>query len=290
MSRWSESARQAGRIGFVPTMGCLHAGHLALVRAARRRCDKVVVSVFVNPMQFGPSEDFRRYPRTPARDRRLLQAEGVDVLFAPRPGGMYPEGFSTFVEVTGLTDGLCSRWRPGHFRGVTTIVAKLFAVVRPHVAVFGQKDAQQAQAIRRMARDLDLGVRVVVIPTVRESDGLALSSRNRYLSSSERLQAPVLFEALTLCRRQVADGERSVARLRRKMLALIGRAKLARVQYLEFVDADRLEPVRRVDGRVLVALAVHFGGTRLIDNVLLNAGADGRPMHRLTSRAGRLEV
>ncbi|MFO7675061.1 MAG: pantoate--beta-alanine ligase [bacterium] len=270
MRRWSERARVSGRVGLVPTMGCLHEGHLALVRAARRRCDRLVVSVFVNPLQFGPAEDFHRYPRTPASDLRLLRGEGVDVVFAPAVGEIYPEGHSTFVEVAGLADGLCGRHRPGHFRGVTTVVATLFNVVRPHLAVFGQKDAQQAAIIRRMARDLGFGVRILVVPTVRERDGLAMSSRNRYLTPAERRAAPALFAALELCRQEVAAGERSVVRLRRRMLAALSRECRVRVQYLEFVDPERLAPVRRVEGRVLVALAAFLGKTRLIDNALIS--------------------
>ena len=273
MSRWSERERAADRgrrIGFVPTMGCLHEGHLALVRAARRRCDRLVVSIFVNPTQFGPGEDYRTYPRSLARDRRLLRAEGVDVLFAPARAAMYRPGHSTFVDVTGLTGTLCGRHRPGHFRGVATVVAKLFAIVRPHVAVFGRKDAQQALVIERMTRDLDLDVRVVVVPTVREPDGLAMSSRNRRLTAAQRREAPVLYAALEHCRRRVRAGERSVARLRREMIDMIGCVRRARLQYLEFVDAATLRPVRRIEGRVLVAVAAHFGRVRLIDNVLVS--------------------
>lgn len=269
MRRWSEQAQAAGRVGFVPTMGCLHEGHLALVRAARRRCEQVVASVFVNPTQFGPGEDYRRYPREPERDRRLLRAEGVDLLFAPAPEEMYPPGFSSFVEVAGLSERLCGRYRPGHFRGVTTVVARLFALVRPGVAFFGQKDAQQAVIIRRMVRDLEFGVRVAVVPTVREPDGLAMSSRNRYLSPAERAEAPVLYRALRLGRARAAAGERSVERLRRELRAFIRRHSRARVQYLEFVDIERLQPVSTVRGRVLVAVAAFFGKTRLIDNVLI---------------------
>lgn len=271
MRRWSEAARRTGRVGLVPTMGSLHEGHLALVRATRRYCDRVVVSIFVNPLQFGPAEDYRRYPRDSARDRKLLSAEGVDVVFMPSPAEMYPEGYVTFVEVAGLGDVLCARHRPGHFRGVTTVVAKLLAIVQPQVAAFGQKDAQQAFAIRRMVRDLGFGIRILVVPTVREPDGLAMSSRNRYLSPAERDEASALFRALDLCRRQAEAGERSVARLRRLMLEHLSRQSRARVQYLEFVDPERLRPVRQVRGTVLVAVAAFLGRTRLIDNVLIRS-------------------
>ena len=270
MRRWSDATRPGERVGFVPTMGSLHEGHLALVRAARRQCDRVVVSIFVNPTQFGPTEDFAGYPREPADDRRLLRQEGVDVVFMPGETVMYPPDFATSVEVTGLTGVMCGRYRPEHFSGVTTVVAKLFAIVRPDRAYFGSKDAQQLIVIRRMARDLDFGVRIVAVPTVREPDGLAMSSRNRYLTPEERAEAPVLYQALRFCRQQVMDGEQSVVRLRRRMLDFIRRNSRARVQYLEFVDAERLEPVRQVQGRVLVAIAAWFGNARLIDNTLIS--------------------
>ena len=271
MQRLAGRLRSRGRLGFVPTMGCLHEGHLALVRAARRRCASVVVSVFVNPTQFGPGEDLARYPRDFARDRRLLRAEGVDVVFGPDAGEMYRPGHATRVDVERLTRGLCGRYRPGHFRGVATVVAKLLNIVRPDVAVFGQKDAQQAAVIRQMVRDLDFDVRIVVTPTVREPDGLAMSSRNGYLTPEERRQAPVLYRSLLLARGLVRQGERDAGRLRRAVRAAIRRGSDARVQYVELVDTAGLQPVRRVAGDVLLAVAVRFGRTRLIDNIILRA-------------------
>ncbi len=269
MRRTAERLRSEGRVGFVPTMGCLHEGHLSLVRVARRRCDRVVVSVFVNPTQFGPGEDFARYPRDFARDRRLLGAEGVDAVYYPRAEEMYPPDFASHVAVERLTRGLCGRFRPGHFRGVTTVVAKLLNVVNPHVAVFGQKDAQQAFVIRRMVRDLDFGVRVVVAPTVREPDGLAMSSRNAYLTPARRREAPVLYRALRLARRLVREGTRETAPVRRRIRRLIERESSARIQYVETVETAGLRPVRRFEGEVLIALAACFGRTRLIDNTIV---------------------
>ncbi len=269
MQRLAGQLRREGTLGFVPTMGCLHEGHLSLVRAARKRSARVVVSVFVNPAQFGPKEDLARYPRDFRRDCRLLRAEGVDVVFHPGREEMYPAGHATSVEVEQLTGRLCGAFRPGHFRGVTTVVAKLFNAVRPHLAVFGQKDAQQAFVIRRMAKDLNSGVRILIAPTVRESDGLAMSSRNRYLNAAQRSQAPVLYRSLRLARRTVRDGERDPGRVKRRVRSLIRSESSARIEYVEIVDTGDLLPVGRIDGRVLVAVAVRFGRTRLIDNVIL---------------------
>ncbi len=271
MRRLADRLRVSGRVGFVPTMGCLHEGHLSLVRIARRNADHVVVSLFVNPMQFGAGEDLARYPRDIARDRRLLRREGVDVLFHPAGSGMYPEGYCTGVEVERLSTGLCGESRPGHFRGVTTVVAKLFNIVRPRVAVFGQKDAQQAFIIRRMVRDLDFDVEIVVGPTVREADGLAMSSRNAFLTPKQREQAPVLYQSLQLARQLVRSGETSAARVRSRMRRLLRTRPGVRVQYVALVDTGELKPVKVVLGEVLIAVAAFLGRTRLIDNVIVRA-------------------
>jgi pantoate--beta-alanine ligase len=269
MQRLARGLRGKARIGFVPTMGFLHAGHLELVRVARKQSDFVVVSVFVNPIQFGPKEDFGKYPRDFARDRRLLAGAGVDAVFYPRVEEMYPAGFATFVEVERLTGHLCGEARPGHFRGVTTVVAKLFNVVMPDIAVFGQKDAQQAFVIRRMVRDLAFDTRIVVVPTVREKDGLAMSSRNAYLTPEQRTQAPVLRRALLLAAKMVKRGERSPTRVKAAMWRLIDAESDGLVDYIEVTDTDELKPVSGITGEVLIALAVFFGRTRLIDNILV---------------------
>jgi pantoate--beta-alanine ligase len=250
-------------------MGFLHGGHLELVRRAKRLSDTVVVSIFVNPTQFGPGEDFGRYPRDFRRDKTLLARAGADIIFYPRVRDMYPPGHATFVEVERLTNGLCGASRPGHFRGVVTVVAKLFNIVMPHVAVFGAKDAQQAFIIRRMVRDLAFDVRVVVAPTVREKDGLAMSSRNTYLTPKQRAEAPVLHRALLLARRMVKAGERSAARVKAAARRLIERESHGRIDYVEITDTEELKPVRTIKAEVLVALAVFFGRTRLIDNILV---------------------
>jgi pantoate--beta-alanine ligase len=254
----------------VPTMGALHEGHLSLIRRARRRAGRggtVVVSIFVNPSQFGPREDLSRYPRPLRRDLALCRAEGVDAVFLPPASAMYPPDYSTWVEETALAGTLCGRARPGHFRGVCTVVAKLFHVIAPDEAVFGEKDWQQLAVIRRMVRDLDWPVRVVSAPTVRERDGLALSSRNRYLTPEERRQAPVLRAALLAARRRGRAA--GPAALRRLVLARLRGASLARPDYVEVVDADTLEPARSSTRRLLAAVAVFFGRTRLIDNILV---------------------
>lgn len=256
----------------VPTMGALHAGHAALIDRARQlagRRGTVVVSIFVNPTQFGPREDLARYPRPFAADRDLCEQHGADAIFHPTPAAMYPAGYSTFVEESAVSAPLCGVSRPGHFRGVCTVVLKLFQIVQPAMAVFGLKDYQQCAVIRRMVRDLNLPVRIVPVATVREADGLALSSRNRYLSAEERAQAPVLRRALLAARAQVRAGERSAARLRRTLVATIGTAPLARLDYAEIVDADSLAAVKTIERPTVAALAVFFGRTRLIDNLAL---------------------
>lgn len=256
-------------IGFVPTMGYLHAGHLSLVERAKAENDYVVVSIFVNPTQFGPNEDFAVYPRDLDRDSELLQAAGVDLLFVPEADAIYPEGYSTYVETHGITETLCGATRPGHFRGVTTVVSKLFNLVQPDRAYFGQKDAQQYAVIRRMTLDLNIPVEVISCPIIRESDGLALSSRNTYLNVEERKQALGLYEALELAEGLYAAGERNSAVIRQQLYDTIAKRELAQIDYIELVDAVTLEPVAEIQGEVLVALAVNFGKTRLIDNTVL---------------------
>jgi len=263
-------ARRAGkRLGFVPTMGALHAGHLSLVRAARAACDVVAASIFVNPTQFGPTEDLANYPRTFDRDRELLAKEGVELLFVPSVEEMYPAGAVTWVTVDGLSDKLDGRSRPGHFRGVTTVVAKLFHVVEPDAAFFGEKDAAQVAIIRRMVRDLNFPVEIVACPIVRENDGLAMSSRNAYLDPQQRKQALVLHRSLMRVKEMWEGGERSAE----KLLA-VGREEFAaeksvRLDYFEIVDPDSLDPVGTAGTGTLIAVAAFVGTTRLIDNIRL---------------------
>jgi pantoate--beta-alanine ligase len=257
------------RVGLVPTMGALHEGHLSLVRAARAQCDVVAVSIFVNPTQFGPAEDLSKYPRQFERDCRLLEQEGVDILFAPSIEEMYPQGAISWVVVEGLSEKLDGRSRPGHFRGVTTVVAKLFHVIEPDAVYFGQKDAAQLAVIRRMVRDLDFPVEIVACPIVREADGLAMSSRNAYLNREERQRALVLQRSLQEARRQFDAGERLAARLIAAAKEVFVREPQVRLDYFEVVDPETLDPVERISGRTLVAVAAFVGTTRLIDNVVL---------------------
>ena len=259
----------AGAVYLVPTMGDFHEGHLSLMRRARQDGGLVVVSLFVNPMQFGAGEDLASYPRNLARDRRLAEAEAVDVLFAPEAEEVYPPGFATRVEVEGLTAGLCGRSRPGHFRGVTTVVAKLFNMVRPQRAYFGKKDYQQLQVIRRLTRDLDFDIEIIGCPIVREPDGLALSSRNAYLSPAERAAAPVIHRALRAAAERFAAGERDLATLVGEARLEIEANPLAQIDYVEGVDAETLQAVERVERPAVIAAAVRFGAARLIDNVEL---------------------
>ena len=260
------------RIGFVPTMGALHEGHLSLMGRAREMCDTVVASIFVNPAQFGPNEDFEQYPRDLARDAELAFTRGVDFIFAPAPDDMYPKRFATYVTVERLSERLEGASRPGHFRGVTTVVNKLFNILHPHFAFFGRKDAQQVIIIKRMVRELAMDVEIVVGPTVREEDGLALSSRNAYLSTEERKAATVLRRALERCRTLYNGGERDSARLIASMRSTIEAEPLALIDYLALTDTERLEPVETVpiDSPTLVSMAVLIGATRLIDNIVLN--------------------
>ncbi len=258
------------RLGVVPTMGALHEGHLSLVRAARAQCDVVAVSIFVNPTQFGPAEDLSKYPRQFERDCRLLEKEGVEILFAPAVEEMYPQGQVTWVVVDGLSEKLDGRTRPGHFRGVTTVVAKLFNIVTPDAAYFGQKDAAQLAVIRRMVHELNFGVEIVACPIVREADGLAMSSRNAYLNPDERNRALVLHNSLRRVEQEFGEGERDAKVLISSAKEILAREPQVRVDYYEIVDQDTLDPVERISQRGLVAVAAYVGTTRLIDNVLLN--------------------
>ena len=265
-----DAARAAGkRVGFVPTMGYFHEGHRSLMRAAAADNELVVVSLFVNPTQFAPTEDLSTYPRDPDGDAAVAAAEGVDVLFVPSVDEMYPAGARTTVHVDGLTTGLCAASRPGHFDGVTTVVAKLFAMVGPCRAYFGRKDAQQLAVVTRMTTDLDLPVDVVGCPLVREPDGLAMSSRNSYLDATHRTAATVLSRALFAASELAVGGERDAATLRRTLVEVIGSEPQLRLDYAEVVDAGTLEPVDRVTGDTLLAVAAFAGSTRLIDNVTL---------------------
>ncbi len=264
-----EARRQGKTFGFVPTMGALHGGHLSLVRAAQAKSDVVAVSIFVNPLQFGPTEDLAKYPRTFDRDRELLEKEAVGILFAPTAEEMYPAGAITYVTVEGLSERLCGKSRPGHFRGVATVVAKLFHIVEPDLAFFGQKDAAQATIIRRMVRDLNLPIEIVVCPIVREPDGLAMSSRNAYLSPQERNSALVLNRSLTEVKNRFDQGERNAAKLIAAGKQILTQEPRVRLDYLEIVDPDTLDPMRSVTGSALVAVAAVVGNTRLIDNILL---------------------
>ena len=258
-----------GTVGFVPTMGYLHEGHVSLARRAREECQHVVVSIFVNPTQFGANEDLSKYPRNLERDLHLLEAAGVELVWTPTPEVMYPPGFGTWVEVEGLTEPLEGAARPGHFRGVTTVVAKLFNAVQPQKAYFGQKDAQQAAVIRRMTRDLDFPIEIVVCPIVREADGLAMSSRNSYLNPQERQSATVLFRALSAARSAYERGERNAETLRKIMAETIASEPLAKMQYVSVADYDTLEELQTITGKTLLSMAVYMGKTRLIDNFVL---------------------
>ncbi len=273
MRRRAEEARLRGRLlAVVPTMGALHEGHCSLIRLARARGDVVITSIFVNPTQFGEGEDYDRYPRDLERDRVLAEQAGTDIIFAPSPGAMYPEGFRTAVTVEKIAEVLEGAIRPGHFRGVATVVAKLLNITQPHIAVFGQKDAQQVGVLRRMVRDLDFAVEIVVGPTVRETDGLALSSRNVYLTKAERLEAPVLYRSLQAAAGLVTSGERDPDALRSSVMQMISAASSGNVQYVSIAHEETLEECRvLVPGdRILILLAVKFGSTRLIDNCALD--------------------
>lgn len=270
--QWVQEKKKQGlRVGLVPTMGYLHEGHLSLVRAARQENDLVVMSIFVNPLQFGPREDFATYPRDLARDADLAERAGVDMIFAPEGEEMYPYyPQDTTVQVARLAEGLCGVSRPGHFTGVATVVTKLFMIVLPERAYFGQKDYQQFLVIKRMATDLNMPIEVRMVPIKREADGLAMSSRNTYLSAKERRQAVCLVAALRLCKERFEQGENNSERLIKAMAARINREPAAQIDYIKICDADTLEEMSRIDRPVVVALAVYIGKTRLIDNMLLN--------------------
>lgn len=275
MKQVARQARAEGCVvGLVPTMGALHEGHLSLVQAAQQRCGLVVVSLFVNPKQFGPGEDFEKYPRAMEADRAVLEALGIPFLFSPIATEMYPDGFRTYVTVEGLSERLEGRSRPGHFRGVTTVVLKLFEIVQPHFAYFGRKDAQQARVIGQMVRDLSLDTEIIVCPIVRGSDGLALSSRNAYLKGDERRAATVLYRALNAARQEIAAGERDAVRLLAAIRKVIEAEPLASADYAEIVDAETFEPVSRLHRACLALLAVFVGSTRLIDNMLIEEQED----------------
>lgn len=258
-----------GTVGFVPTMGYLHEGHLSLARRARQECQSVIASIFVNPTQFGPGEDLSKYPRDLKQDLALLESAGVDLVWTPDEETMYPPGYATWVEVEGLTRPLEGAARPGHFRGVTTVVAKLFNAVQPQKAYFGQKDAQQAAVIRKMTRDLDFPIEIVVCPTVREPDGLAMSSRNSYLGAEERQSATILFRALTAAKSAWERGERDAEALRKIMADTLTSEPRAQMQYVSCADYDTLEELETVTGKTLLSMAVFLGKTRLIDNFVL---------------------
>jgi len=256
-------------VGFVPTMGYLHKGHLALVKRAKAEDSSVVVSIFVNPTQFGPHEDFDKYPRNPQRDLALLEKEGVDLVFMPSVAEMYPPEFSSWVDVGKIAERLEGASRPGHFRGVTTVVAKLFNLVQPDKAYFGQKDAQQLAVIKKMVADLNMNLEVVIVPTVREADGLAMSSRNTYLNPKERKAATVLYQALGLAQKLWSQGEKDAQTIRQRMTALIQKQPLAHIDYISIADAETLDELDAVRPPALVSLAVKIGKTRLIDNVVV---------------------
>ena len=277
MQAWTDAERRAGRrVALVPTMGALHDGHLTLVREARRHAERVVVSIFVNPMQFNRRDDFDRYPRPIDEDVARCTEAGVDAVYAPSPAAMYPEGFQSHVEVAKLTEPLCGAARPGHFRGVTTVVTKLFHAVRPDVAVFGKKDFQQLAVIRRMAADLDFGIAIVGVPTVREADGLAMSSRNRLLSPSDREAARCVPRALEAAAQVVGQGETRASAVVAAATSTIAGEPAARVEYAEARDPETLEVVEGVTGPTLLALAVWVGSVRLIDNRVLVPGGPNR--------------
>ena len=259
-----------GTLGFVPTMGYLHEGHLALVRRAKAENDVVVASIFVNPTQFGPREDFQEYPRDMNRDLDLLRREGVSLVFTPSPQDIYPEGYDTYIEVGSVTQKLEGVYRPGHFKGVATVVAKLFNIVKPSRTYFGQKDAQQVVVIKKMAKDLDIDTEIIVVPTVREADGLAMSSRNSYLDPQERIAALVLWKAIYLAREMFGSGEKDAGKIKQSITSMINQEPLAKIDYISLAHPETLQELTSVDKGSLFSLAVLIGKTRLIDNILLD--------------------
>lgn len=260
------------KIGFVPTMGALHIGHISLIETARKACDFVVVSIFVNPTQFGPGEDFEKYPRPIDADLEICQKAEVDVVFAPTPKEMYGNGNFTWVIVEKLTERLCGKSRPGHFRGVTTICAKLFNIVEPDIAFFGQKDAQQSVVIKRMVADLNMPLEIRVCPTVRQPDGLAISSRNQYLSLQQKQDATSIYKSLQKCREMVEAGERETELILVQMRKILSKTPAIEVEYIDMVDAETLEDVKRIENKVIAAIAAKIGSTRLIDNIVVDVG------------------
>lgn len=269
MKKISESVRKEKRVGFVPTMGFLHDGHLSLVRKSKEMTDFTVVSIFVNPTQFGPNEDYERYPRDIARDKALLEKEGIDVLFFPKVEEMYPKGYKTFVRVFQMEDYLCGRVRKGHFQGVATVVTKLFNIVKPHLAFFGMKDYQQLKIIETMVRDLNMDVEIVPCPTVREEDGLAMSSRNSYLKPEERKKATNIYKALMRGREVFLNGERDSAKILEEVKGSLSKVEGLEIEYVNVVHPETLEDVERITDSAVLATAVRIGSTRLIDNVIL---------------------
>jgi pantoate--beta-alanine ligase len=272
MKEFSSQARRAGKtIAFVPTMGFFHDGHLSLMREGRRRCDLLIISLFVNPTQFGPNEDFKNYPRDFERDRKMAEEVGADVLFAPEASDMYPSNHQTIVRVEKVTQNLCGRSRPAHFQGVATVVLMLFEIVMPHAAIFGEKDYQQLVTIQQMVRDLHMRVEVVGMPTVREEDGLAMSSRNRYLLLEERKAALSLYRSLQKAKELLQKGERKAERILHEMKEIFQSEPLVKIDYVQICDAYSLQDVNQIEGDVVVALAAYLGKTRLIDNLIFHA-------------------
>lgn len=266
-----DKARAKGqKIGFVPTMGYFHEGHLNLMRQAKKECDLCVVSIYINPKQFGPKEDLKKYPRDLQRDTSIIDKENVDILFIPSDNVVYPKSYLTYIDVEKITTTLCGKFRPGHFKGVATVVAKLLNMVKPDIMYLGQKDAQQVAVLKQMVADLNFSVTVRVVPTAREKDGLAMSSRNVYLTPQERLEAPVLYQVLQMAAKRIKAGERSSLKIVKGITELINKQSQGKIQYVACVDANNLEPLITIKGTVLIALAVFFGKTRLIDNVIVS--------------------
>jgi len=272
MKSYRKRIKNKGKsIGFVPTLGYLHEGHISLIKRARENCDEVVVSIFVNPLQFGPKEDYQRYPRNLSRDAGICQKEGVDVIFAPSPKEMYPKGYSTFIDMQGnLTQVLEGKFRPGHFKGVTTVLIKLFNIVSPDLSFFGEKDYQQALIVKKMVKDLNLDTKIVLSPTVREKDGLALSSRNSYFTPKEREAALVLYRSLVKAKQVIEKGEKNPERVISLMRDLISKEPLAKIDYIDLVDPLTFERVSQIKGDILAVLAVKIGKVRLIDNMSIS--------------------
>ncbi len=271
--RLVKAARIAGKkIGFVPTMGALHRGHISLIEAAKKDCDFVAVSIFVNPTQFGPGEDFKKYPRPIEADLKVCRKAGIDAVFAPTSREMYPAEILTLVDVKKLSEPLCGKFRPGHFRGVATVCAKLFNIVTPDIAYFGQKDAQQAIVIKRMVADLNMPLKIVVCPTVREKNGLAMSSRNQYLTPQQRKDAAHIYKSLQKCRQMIKQGETNAKKIATEMRKILRQIPSSKIQYISIVDAETLQSIYKITGKVLAAVAVKIGPTRLIDNILIDTG------------------